>query len=192
MAQEPENTDPVADPQPDPITPPTDPPSDPPASGERDLSKLPVWAQAIITDLQRKEAQARDEAAKRRIAEREAEQKRLLEQGEFQKLSEQLLSELGSLRAEQARVQREALARKVAREVLGDAVTDHDEAAKRLLGETEDELREDAKKVKAILARQPAPSIEGQAGRRSIPAPSGVTREQVQEGLVSTGMYPGV
>ncbi len=176
-------------------TPPeTDPiqPEPEPVETDHDIAKLPKWAQDQIAKQNKVLADLKDENAKRRIAQKQAEIKKLEEDGEWEKLAKERGDRLAALEQEIADGRRLSLARRVSTEVLGALVDDHEEFAALLNGETEEELRAHAMRLKGSMSKKILPNTEGNNGRGRPAAPPTVTSEQIGEALKKQGTYHGM
>ena len=143
---------------------PTQPQAQPDATGEKAER---MWTKAEVEALvrdrlanaQRKAEEAADKARQ------EAEAKALKEQGEYQKLFEKAQAELDAERQRARALELQALRRDVAQKFqLPDAL------AKRLQGETQEELERDAQDLLAAIPKPAAPDINaGNAPQGNAP-----------------------
>jgi hypothetical protein len=177
--QTPPETDPIQ-PDPDPIT------------DDRDLTKQPKWVQDLVAKQNKVLSDLKDENAKRRIAAKEAEIKKLEEDGEWEKLAKERGDRLAALEQEIADGRRLSLARRVSTEVLGALVDDHEEFAQLLNGETEEELRAHATRLKGSMSKKILPNTEGNNGRGRPAVPPTISPEQIGESLKKQGTYYGM
>jgi hypothetical protein len=166
--QTPPETDPIQ-PDPDPIT------------DDRDLTKQPKWVQDLVAKQNKVLSDLKDENAKRRIAAKEAEIKKLEEDGEWEKLAKERGDRLAALEQEIADGRRLSLARRVSTEVLGALVDDHEE-----------ELRAHATRLKGSMSKKILPNTEGNNGRGRPAVPPTISPEQIGESLKKQGTYYGM
>jgi len=137
-----------------PLTPePAQPDQPTPADDLPDWAKDPAKVLAMVRDLRKENAEHRKAKQSAESAAQEAERARLAEQGEFKKLYEEANAQLQQLRDELKASQVQALRSKVASE-LGIPP----QLAERLRGETEEEMKQDAESLKAVI---PTPSASG-------------------------------
>lgn len=148
-------------------------PAQPAETDEKPIGdKIPAWvldpnkAYEEIQALRQENAEHRKAKKSAEAAAQEAERTRLAEQGQYQKLYEEANAQLQQLRDELKASQVAALRSKVASE-LGIPP----QLAERLRGETEEEMKQDAESLKAVI---PQPSASGtQPKQTTVGVPGG-------------------
>lgn len=146
--------------------PPTTPePAETPAPADDfpDWAKDPAKVLAMVKELREENAKWRKEKKAVEESASKAETQRLTEQGEFKRLYEEASTQLQQLRDELKASQVVALRAKVASE-LGIPP----QLAERLQGESEEELRLDAEKLKAVI-----PAASGTPKQMTVGVPGG-------------------
>lgn len=126
----------------------------------QDVSALPAWAQELVKDLRKENASHRKAKSDVEAQAREAEEKRLKEQGQWQAVAEKAQAQLKAAQAELDALKLNEQRREIAKKAgLPDAL------ALRLSGSTPEEMEADAKALVAALpkATAPAPDINAQA-----------------------------
>lgn len=161
---------------------PDDPPGDLKPSDIPDWVKDPEKALAEIKRLRSENAEGRQ--AKKKLSEIESQQQtdeaaRLAKQGEWEKIAQKREAELAEAKAEIAKRDALDLRRKVAREAGLP-----EEAAARLTGATEDELKADAAEFKKLLPTAPETPADGKGSRAkptTTTVPDGKVAQETDE-----------
>lgn len=169
--------------QPTPVTPePAQPAETTPTDDLPDWAKDPAKVVAMVRDLRKENADHRKAKQSAESAAQQAETARLAEQGEFKKLYEEATRQLTELQSQLKASQVQALRSKVASE-LGIPP----QLAERLRGETEEEMKQDAESLKAVI---PTPSASGtRQTTTAVPGgqPAKKTSREVYQEVMSGG-----
>lgn len=154
-------------------------------NGGQETAKMFTQAEldnAISERLKRAQTKMEEATAKART---EAERKAAEEQGQYQKLYEQMKAEAETAKTEAAQIRLTSLRERIARTLgLPDAL------AARLQGDDEEAITADAKALAKILPRPTAPNINAQSGNGAAPIPGQMTDAEKLELAAIYGVNP--
>lgn len=151
-----------------------------------DVKSLPTWAQMLIKERGGEAQNLRKRLTDIEKAQQAADEQRLREQNQWQKLAEQYKADLDRVSAEKAQADRAAL--------MGRIALKHNlpaDLAMRLVGDTEEALEADAERLAKLVAPPVAPNTEtGRAGAVK-PGPIDIDELKRRKAASMSGLYSG-
>lgn len=162
--------------------------SQPPGAEAEDVAQLPAWAQTMINALRKDVGDYRVQLRRIERAQKDADEQKATEQGEFKTLYEKAKSERDSLEAKLRATELDAMRAKIGAEYGLPT-----QLAARLRGDDEAAMRADAETLKTALPATPAPAQPGAVPRVPAGNPgeaSKPTSQQMRDWLRGTADGP--
>jgi len=158
-----------------------------PQAEAHNIQALPAWAQSLIKERGGEAQNLRKRLNDIEAAQTAAEEQRLREQNQWQKLAEQYKADLDKVTVEKAQADRAAL--------MGRIALKHNlpaDLAMRLVGDTEEALDADAERLAKLVVPPVAPNTEtGRAGAVKS-GPVDLDELKRRKAAASGGVYGGI